>query len=64
METWKLVEQFSVAEIAALLGINRQSVYQWGPIVPELRARQLADLVPTLRFDASLYQRPRESETA
>ena len=42
--------------LAKALGIGRHAIYQWPDVVPELRARQLAELTEgKLKFDASLY---------
>lgn len=36
----------SVAELAALLGISREAIYQWGDAIPQNRAWQLKLLRP------------------
>lgn len=35
----------SVAQLAAALGISVQAVYQWGDVVPPLRAYQIKELI-------------------
>ena len=45
-----------IPHLAKALGIGRHAIYQWPDTVPELRARQLAELTEDkLKFDASLY---------
>lgn len=41
-----------VRQLAELLGIWPQSVYEWGEDVPPLRAYQLRDMLPALAADA------------
>jgi DNA-binding transcriptional regulator YdaS (Cro superfamily) len=36
----------SVAELAALLGIQREAIYQWGDVIPQARLWQLKALRP------------------
>lgn len=40
-----IIEFGSVAALAAALGISVQAVYQWGDMVPALRAYQIRDLI-------------------
>ena len=35
----------SAAELARLLGISPQAVSQWGGVIPELRARQIEEIL-------------------
>ena len=47
-----------IPHLAKALGIGRHAIYQWPDIVPELRARQLAELTEgQLKFDPSLYSK-------
>lgn len=43
----RVVEHFgSVAAVAEFFGIEVQAVYQWGPVIPELREAQLLLRLP------------------
>jgi DNA-binding transcriptional regulator YdaS (Cro superfamily) len=59
MHKYKAVKLFgSDYRLAKALGIHRSAVSRWGRIVPELRARQIADLsAGKLTFDPKLYTR-------
>ena len=49
-----------IPELAKALGIGRHAIYQWPDTVPELRARQLADLTKyTLKFEPDHYTKIR-----
>jgi hypothetical protein len=46
MTTKQAIRHFgSVAALAQVLGISRQSVYRWGKYPPPLRAYQLREIV-------------------
>lgn len=49
-----------IPELAKALGIGRHAIYQWPDTVPELRARQLAELTKDgLKFNSTLYTKSR-----
>jgi len=50
--------EFAAVAIADALGIWRTAVYQWGAVVPELRAHQLQTITAgELKIDPNCYRK-------
>jgi hypothetical protein len=54
----------NASELARVLGIKPQAVYQWGECIPELRAYQLREKRPDLFFQPYAPQTSTAPEAA
>lgn len=43
-----LLQELKAAQVAKTLGISKSAVSQWGEIVPELSAKKLLEVMPSL----------------